>query len=172
MQQIVSFFWQMCLLRESPARLPSTPFTLGLIVACYLVIALVAVNVTRPSQTVPAVIGIVLTGMGVQAVLTYGLLAFKRIGSRFLATWSSLLGTNTIMLLILLPINLTLMNTEHETLTMFIDSVSWICLGWWLAIAGYILHKAADISILQGSALAFVMELLGVIVSVSLFPAS
>ena len=78
------------------------------------------------------------------------------------------MGTNAFMLLVLLPIHGILMNAEHDMLLVFADSLTWICLGWWLAIAGYIYHKAVDVSVLQGSCIAFLVELMGVIGAVNL----
>ena len=40
MLQIVNFFWQICLLRQSPEGLPSSKFSTGAILLAYLAIAL------------------------------------------------------------------------------------------------------------------------------------
>ena len=126
---ILGFFWQLCLLRSSPARLPQSVAALGIIIAAYCVVAIGVLGVTRPTHSLLAVIGIVFTGALVQGTLTYGLLAFKRQANRFFATWGALLGTNTIMLVILLPVNLTILNIEDESLKRVADSISWVCLG-------------------------------------------
>ncbi len=172
MQNIPLFFWQLCLLRESPDRIPATPFVLALVLAIYLVIALLAVTIGRPPLGFAGIIGTVIIGLIFPATFTWGLLAFKQATDRFVATYCALLGTNSIILVILVPVNLILLNSDNESLKLVADSVSWICLGWWLAIAGFIYHKATNISLIQGSAIAFVTELLGVITSVSLFPAA
>ena len=172
MQQISFFFWQLCLLRESPDRIPTTPFVLAFVLVVYLAIALIAVTIGQPALGLVGIVGTVIVGLIFPATVTWGLLAFKQATDRFVATYTALLGTNSIMLIILLPVNLILLNTDNESLKLLADSVSWICLGWWLAIAGFIYHKATNISLIQGSAIAFVSELLVVITSVSLFPAT
>jgi hypothetical protein len=170
MQQIVSFFWQMCLLRQNPENLPSNRFNVGLILFFYVVIALIAVALTRSTHSPLNIVGIVFIGVSIQATLTWSVLAFKKLTQRFTATWASLLGTNSFMLVILVPVNLLLLNTENQSLILLADSISWICLGWWLAIAGHIYHKAVNISLLQGSAIAFLTELLSVMATITLFP--
>lgn len=170
MQQIISFFWQMCLLREHPEHLHANSFTLGFILTFYTGTALIAVALARPNHPLITIVGIVVVGISIQASLTWAVLAFKKLANRFLATWASLLGTNAFMLVILVPFNLILLNSENEGLVLFADSVSWVCLGWWLAIAGHIYHKAINISLLQGSAIAFLTELLSVLTTVTLFP--
>lgn len=170
MLQIVNFFWQICLLRESPAGLPSSRFSTGAIFLAYLTIALGVVALTRPEQALSTVIGTVITGVSLQAGVTFLLLQFKGYLHRFNATWSALLGANTIMLLILLPFNFIILNSGNNTILMFADSATWVCLGWWLAIAGYIYHKSVEVSVFQGSVIAFVIEFISVIVAFNLFP--
>lgn len=172
MQQILFFFWQLCLLRESPENLPSSRFVVGLVIIAYLSIALIAVTLNQPNQTLFGIIGTVTLGVILQATFVWLLLAFKQVTHRFIATLASLLGANTLMLLILMPVNLTLLYTEGGSFNLFANSISWVCLGWWLAIAGSIYHNAINISLLQGSAIAFITELLALIVAFTLFPPS
>lgn len=170
MLQIVNFFWQLCLLRQSPEGLPSSRFSTGAIFIAYLAIALGVVALTRPDQPLLTVTGTITIGISLQAGVTLLLLQFKGYSHRFNATWSALLGTNAIMLLVLLPFNFIILNSESESILMFADSATWVCLGWWLAIAGYIYHKSMEVSILQGSVIAFLIEFIGVIIAFNLFP--
>ena len=170
MLKIVNFFWQICLLRQSPEGLPSSRFSTGAIFLVYLVIALGVVVLTRPDQSLSIATGTIVIGISLQAGVTFLLLQFKGYSHRFTATWSALLGANTIMLLILLPFNLIILNSDNNSILMFVDSATWVCLGWWLAIAGYIYHKSVEVSILQGSVIAFLIEFIGVIIAFNFFP--
>jgi hypothetical protein len=172
MQQILIFFWQLCLLRESPEKLPASPFVVRLVLVVYLSIALIAVTLNQPRQTLPAIIGTVIVGLIFQAVFIWSLLVFKRVTHRFTAALASLLGANTLMLLILMPVNFTLINTEGGALNLLASFISWVCLAWWLVIAGSIYRYAINISLIQGAAIAFVSELLAAIVTITLFPLS
>ena len=170
MLQIVNFFWQICLLRQSPEGLPSTRFSTGATFVTYLAITLVVAIITRPDQTLSTSIGTIAIGISLQAGVTLLLLQFKGYRYRFNATWSALLGANAIMLLILLPLNLIILNSDNNAILMFADSATWVCLGWWLAIAGYIYHKSVEISVFQGAVIAFLIEFIGVIIAFNLFP--
>jgi len=170
MLKIVNFFWQICLLRQSPEGLPSSGFSTGAIFVAYLVIALGVVLLTRPDQSLSIATATIAIGISLQAGVTFLLLQFKGYRHRFNATWSALLGANAIMLLILLPFNLIILNSDNSTILMFVDSATWVCLGWWLAIAGYIYHKSVEVSIFQGSVIAFLIEFIGVIIAFNLFP--
>lgn len=172
MQQILFYFWQLCLLRESPEKLPNNPFVVGIVVAAYLLIALFSVALSQSDQSLYGIVGSVVIALFLQAIFIWLLVVFKEVAYRFVATLAALLGTNTIMLLILLPVNLTLLNAENESLKLLANSFSWVCLGWWLAIAGSIYHKATNISVLQGAAVAFMTELLAAVATFTLFPTS
>ena len=169
MLQIVNFFWQLCLLRQSPEGLPSSRFSTGAIFLTYLGIALGIVVLTRPEQPLFTVTGTIAIGLSLQAGVTFLLLQFKGYCHRFNATWSALLGANAIMLLILLPFNFIILNSDNNGMLMFADSATWVCLGWWLAIAGYIYHKSVGVSVFQGSVIAFLIELMSVIIAFNLF---
>lgn len=171
MRQIVIYFWHMCLLKAGPQRLPATLPILALVCLIYFVVAAITVGVTRTGQDISGTLGVSFLGILMEGVIVWVLLAFKRVTGRFIPTMSALLGTNAIILLILLPLNFIIFQTEPESaLGIFAEVVSLLCLGWWLAIAGFILHHAINITIIQGAALIFAMELVTVMATRSLFP--
>jgi hypothetical protein len=170
MLSIVKYFWQVCLLRAGPDRLPTYPFVLGIVLAVYMLIAIIQTRIVRPDEGIFTMAAMVAVAVTVQGLATLALLAFKNHTRRFIPTLSALLGSYGFVVVIQLPFLLLLQRGEPESLRLLADSVTWICLGWWLAIAGHIYHNAVNISILQGSAFAFLTELLGVISVFSLFP--
>lgn len=170
MTSILSFFWQLCLLRSSPAQLPASNFATGIVFVIYVCIALTVISLIRPDQSFTIIASDIAIGMLVQVLVTLMLLSYKGFVTRFRATWSALMGTNAVMLLVLLPVHGILMNAEQKTLLVFADSLTWICLGWWLAIAGYIYHKSVNISVIQGSVIAFLVEFLAAIIAFNLIP--
>ena len=93
----------MCLLRKGPEGLPNSSFAIAAIFSVYLAIAITIVTLTRPEQSFPVILGTIAIGVFFQAAVTFSLLQFKGYRSRFLRTWAGLLGTNAIMLLVLLP---------------------------------------------------------------------
>lgn len=173
MGQIVIYFWQMCLLRSGPQKLPRSFTILAFIFVVYFLIAALTIGLTRPRQGIFSILGGALLGIMMEGGILWLLLLYKNVTWRFTATMSALLGTNAIILLILLPMNLILINAEAESTIVFLTEIaSLLCLGWWLAIAGSILHHAINISILQGAAIVFVMELVTVVATRSIFPVS
>ena len=95
---------------------------------------------------------------------------FKGVAARLPSVIGNLLGVSALLTCILLPINLTLLSAEPGIMRTLADSLTWVWLGWWLTVCGYVLSKSAQISIVQGALIAFMIELLGVLSSYSLFP--
>ena len=170
MLSITIYFWRMCLLRESPQTLPSSNFVTGFVLALYLPVAMIVSSLSRPAEKFDVTLIVVATSVLIQAFITVALTRFKGYPGRFRATWTALLGTNAFMLLLLLPFSLIIVNVENQTMKLFADSAWWVCFGWWLAIAGHIYHRAINISLLQGSAIAFLTEMLSVLVTLSIVP--
>jgi len=67
---------------------------------------------------------------------------------------------------------LVLLQSETEILVAIANALTWAWLGWWLSVSGFILSKSMHISIVQGALIAFVIELLSVITSFTLFPSN
>ena len=159
MQQIVMYFWQLCLLRASPERIPGNRSVLATIFVIYAFISLVTMLITEDTS-IMGMIAIVLVNVGVQAALVYLLLLFKQLQRRFIATLAALLGTTAIILLLLLPANVLFVNVDTPTMRVIAGGLFLFTFIWRLAISGAILSKAARISIIQGAAIMFGMELI------------
>ncbi|HAK51151.1 MAG TPA: hypothetical protein DCM54_04505 [Gammaproteobacteria bacterium] len=159
MLPILKYFWQMCLLRSGPDRIPSQPLILVLALIFYLLADVVGGSLARPSQSIASVLGIGLIDATIFGVVTFLLLSFMNLSGRFIATYTALLGTGIFMVVIQVPFIL-IRYTETSILMFFAESVALVCFGWWLVIIGHIYHRAANISILQGSAIGLVIMIL------------
>jgi hypothetical protein len=171
MLKIALYFWQMCLLRVGPEKVPANLPIVSMALGVYLVIAFISINVTRPSLTLGALVGSLLIGVLVEVGLVCSILWFKKFMGRVIPTLTSLFGTNAIILLFLMFINLFLMKSDVPALEMLAESAFWVIFFWWMAIVGFIFHRAMEISIFQGVAIAFTLELLTNLASQALFPA-
>jgi len=169
---ICRYFWQICLFREGPEKIPkSVPIALTLLLI-YLCVALTATSLINPEQTLSHAILAVGVGSGIEISFLFGLLIFKSVGTRFLSTLSALLGSNTLFLILLLPINLVLKQIDPGIGNTFFQTLWMLSFFWWLMIVGFIFHRAANISLLQGTILAFIIELLAILAITQLQPSS
>lgn len=170
MQQILTYFWQMCLLKEGPERLPTSWFVLSLTLVVYLTLALLSLVVTRSGDmTVPQMLGSAVSGILIEGVVVIALLAFKGVIPRFQATMAALLGANAVILILMLPLQMLLTQLDQSPVRVLLEVAFFASFLWWLAIAGFILHRAANVSILQGAAITFGVEILALTTTLSLF---
>ncbi|MDZ7685089.1 MAG: hypothetical protein U5O39_08880 [Gammaproteobacteria bacterium] len=170
MQYILKYFWQLCLLRSGPERLPATTFVLGFSFALYFIVALATNLLGRSDIGLFKAIAFIMIGVGVEAAILGALLGFKSAGYRFMQSMSALLGANSLILLLTLPISIALLSVESQTLRLFLDTAFLGIFIWWLTIAGFILHRAADISLALGIATAFGIEILVISTTYAAFP--
>ena len=167
---ILNYFWKICLFRTSPEKIPPSTILTAALLSIYTASAFIYLLSNEPASSVFSLLGKVIVGLLVEASIVYALLYFKRFQTRFLSTFCALLGCNIILFIILLPQNLLILNLAEGFIVEFVALLSLFCLIWWLTIAGFILQKSADISIIQGTMLAFIFELLGELSTSWLFP--
>ena len=167
MLQIISFFWRLCLLKEAPSKIPNSTFAALITFTIYLIIAFTILINTRPEQSYLKIFSSTIIGIIIQLSLTYLLLKFKNREYAFIPVVCSLLGTNAIMRLIVFPFNLTLLYAENSNLHLVANSFSLVCEVWWLGIAGFIYHKSADVSMIQGSCLALLIEIISFLTAIN-----
>jgi hypothetical protein len=84
---------------------------------------------------------------------------------RYLSTIGALLGTNALLLISLMPLELMAYSLEEGLLTDIFITLENIIFFWWLLIVGFLLNRSAGISILQGTMIAFLIELVVVIIT-------
>jgi hypothetical protein len=169
MQQILMYFWQMCLLKRGPEQLPGDWFPLGLTFAAYFLVALLSLLIGRGETTPIFVLGSIVIGVAIQTLIVASVLAFKRVGHRFPATMAALFGTNTVILVIMLPVTV-LLDIEETAIRPFAEALYLASFVWWLTIAGFVLHRGAGISLLQGIAIAFGSEMIVLSTTLTIFP--
>lgn len=169
MQAILLYFWQLCLLRESPERIPASPTLALWATLAYLVIGMISFAVSRDQLSVSTVFGVSFLSIAIESTALVALLAFKRHQQRFYPTLVAIFSCNSLLLIALLPVNYILATLEPGMTLEIVNTLSLISLFWWLTIVGFILKEAAGISIFQGIVLAFVIELLVAVAIRSLF---
>lgn len=89
--------------------------------------------------------------------------------SRGIQTFAAMLGAGTVMSVLLLPMELlaALGAMQSELLADLILVVIYV---WWLTIAGFILHRACNISHLQGSMFYLAAMLTSILLAAQLYP--
>lgn len=172
MQQILNYYWQLCLLRTGPEHAPSSHFALGATFLLFLSVSLLTILPGRDNTPIMQLLATPLIGVAIQAIVLYLLLVFTRLPHRFVASMTALLGANAVVLAITLPLSAYLAAFEEGALRFLVELLFLVAFVWWLAIAGFILHRAAGVSLLQGIVISFGVEMLAITTTFQLFPAN
>lgn len=158
MKAIVTLFWQICLLRQSPARVPANGPFLALVVLGNLACSIAVSVAFDGSPGLLTVANSILVGQATTALLVLGALTARGLGERFVTTITAWFGCDLIITAcfsVLLPIG--------TLLGQFALSIGLLAfLIWSVAVAGYILHKALTVQFAIG---------IGVAMGISVFSA-
>jgi len=173
MQSIISLFWNLCLLRTGPERMPTVGVFVGLVLLFNVVIStLVALSApAEPSLlqalSIPTVAAAVLAGS------TLLVLRLKNVGHRFTATITALLGADIVITALSWPLLLIADPTPGGPVSGF----DWLLIMaqlalvfWWVAIAGFIFSRALTVPMPQGVAVAVFVILASLMVTASVIP--
>lgn len=170
MWQIILYLWQICLLRVGPEKIPANWHFLAIFFSFYFLISGFSIITSRPDLNLFSGAVTIFIGSGVAAMTVFGLLSLKQVTNRFVPTMSAIFGTNSIILLPMIVTSAMMELVDAGTLRLLIDAVAWVLLGWWLTIVGSILSRAATISVLQGAMLAFLIEVISLLITLKIFP--
>lgn len=161
MKTIVNLFWQICLLRQTPARVPTDRWFVTFIVVANLVCS-VLVSVAFDSS--PGLLKIatgILVGQAVTAGLVYFCVAAKNLVARFVTTITALFGCDlliTACLALVFPVAGVLGPAA-------ISLVLLVFLIWSVVVAGFILHRALEVPMPLGIGISLGISLLSVTIS-------
>lgn len=170
MQNLLSFFWHICLFKAGPDRAPTSNQFLILILSAYFLISVSSLFIYRTQLTFFEIIASVIVAFLVEATCTWLLLFFKNVPDRFRATLVALIGCSSVLYLLMIPVGLLHLSIDSETIAMFVNTANLLFLVWWLVIAGFIFHRAINVSIFQGIALALAMNILSLAITITLIP--
>jgi hypothetical protein len=150
MKVVLQMFWRICLLRQSPAYVPTEGWFVAVVVVANLLISiLVSVSIDRDIDPLIVTTRIVVS-QATYACLVWLAAYLREHPGRFIGTLTALFGCDAIITAtfgVLVP-----MATALDTRVLNVLSVG--CLVWSLAVAGYILAQALSVRLGIGVLLA------------------
>ena len=156
MKPIFNLFWQICLLRQSPAHVPTHGWFVVLVVLANLLCS-VLISATLDSElALLRAITAIVVGQTTTAALIYLALALNNRGTRFLTTLTAIFGCDLIMTAcyaLVMPLS-----------GLWGETAGLVALGayvvWSVAVAGFILHRALDAPLAVGIGVAMAIALM------------
>jgi len=159
MKVVFQMFWRICLLRQSPAHVPTESwFVATVVVANLLTSVVVSIAIDQTISTIEVVTRVVV-GQATYACLLWLATYLREFPDRFAATLTALFGCDLLITAafgMLVPLLMSLLDEGA------ISVVSLAFMIWSLAVAGYILSQALAVRLGIGILLALGMSVLTV----------
>lgn len=161
MKTIFTLFWQICLLRQSPAYVPTYGWFVAVVVIANVVSSTLVATAFDNDTNVMRALTSIIVGQTTTAVAALLILSMRNVAARFVTTITALFGCDLIITAcagLLLPI-------ATQLGTMAVSLVFLAFLIWSVAVAGYIMHRALDVQLAIGVGVAMGMSLMSVMFS-------
>jgi len=161
MKDVLQMFWRICLLRQSPAHVPTQGWFVATVVVANLITSAVVSLAIDQNVTTLEVVTRVVVGQATYAGLVWLATYLREFPNRFAGTLTALFGCDliiTVMFGALVPIFLYL--GENALMILSLGYMVWS-----LSIAGYILAQALSVRVGIGILVALGMTVLTVATS-------
>jgi hypothetical protein len=161
MKTIFTLFWQICLLRQSPAYVPTYGWFVALVVIANVVSSVMVATAFDADTNLLQTLNSIIVGQTTTAVAVLLALTMRNMAARFVTTITALFGCDLIITAcagLLLPL-------ATQLGTMAVSLVFLAFLIWSVAVAGYIMHRALEVQLAIGVGVAMGMSLLSVMFS-------
>ena len=157
---LLQLFWNICLMREGPERVPTqTGFLASLLVLHLTLTTALSVAFGNTDGTLSLAAQVVNRAV-TAALLVWFALYVRELRQRFPATIGALFGTELLITLLLALVLMVMRSMEIDpTIPLRLLQL------WYLVIVGFIMHRALNISLGLGIAVALGIQLFSTIVS-------
>lgn len=161
MKTIFDLFWQICLLRRSPAYVPTYGWFVALVLVANLLSSTLVSLGFETEATLLQSLNAIIVGQTTTAALVLMALSIRNRAKRFVTTITAMFGCDLIITAcfgLVLPL-------ASQLGGMAVSLVFLAFLIWSVAVAGYILHRALDVQLAIGVAVAMGISLVSVMFS-------
>jgi len=161
MKAVVQLFWQMCLLRQSPDRVPTQNWFIVTVIGANIICSLALSLVIDSSAGALSVLTRLVVTQAVNAALVWLALFLRNYPARFPATITALFGCDlviTVCFSAMIP--LTGFVGEGGTTMIFLGFMIWS-----VTVAGFIMHRALSVPLGVGILIAVGMMVISVAAS-------
>ena len=159
MKAVFQLFWRICLLRQSPAHVPTQSWFVITVIAANLLTSVIVSVAADPAGDAMQIITRVVVGQTAYASLLWLATFLRQYPNRFPAALTALFGCDLLITAVfgsLFP----LLGSLFGTGALNLASTGFLL--WSLAVAGFILAEALSVQLLIGILLALGMTVLSV----------
>lgn len=162
MKPILAVFWNICLLRRGPELVPTHPLFVGaVVVADVLASFFVGLRFAGADITPMQIATSTFVSIATLAAATWTALTLRGVIGRFPATITALFGCDLLFTLLAF-ITVSLVGGINSPIMMGIGALIGV---WSIAVNGFILHRALNVTVFVGIFLAFSMATMAFVLS-------
>ena len=162
MKPILAVFWNICLLRRGPELVPTHPLFVGaVVVADVLASFFVGLRFAGADITPMQIATSTFVSIATLAAATWTALTLRGVIGRFPATITALFGCDLLFTLLAFA-TVSLVGGINSPVTMGVGALIGI---WSIAVNGFILHRALNVTVFVGIFLAFSMATMAFVLS-------
>ncbi len=163
MKAVISLFWHICLLRQSPAYVPTESWFIAVIIVANLLTSFIVSLSGGAELTAIELATLIVVSQAAFACLVWLACYLREVVNRFAGTLAALFGCDlllTVLFGVVTPIVMAIFAQAAPVL-------EWTYALWSLAVTGYILTQALNVRVAVGLLLALGMTVLKVAVAFS-----
>ncbi|RLU03905.1 MAG: hypothetical protein D9N11_01680 [Ketobacter sp.] len=154
LKPLLALFWQMCLFRRGPQDVPYSPVLLIVLVLVELALGAGIIMTVEPLYMEQQLLGVTVA-LGAWLVMVWGILRFKGLDSRYVQAMTACLGTDLLLSLIILPLQLYIVTGAGEGLLSTASRLALlVVLIWDILVKGWIYAGSMQLGRLQGNLLS------------------
>jgi len=161
MKTIFDLFWQICLLRKSPAYVPTYGWFVALVLVANVISSTLVTLGFGGDVSLLESLNSIMVGQTTTAGLVFLALSMRNLGARFVTTITAMFGCDLIITAcfgMVLPL-------ASQLGPMAVSLAFLAFLIWSVAVGGYILHRALDVQLAIGVGVAMGISLVSVMFS-------
>lgn len=170
LKPLFALFWQLCRFQKGPQDVPYSPVLLVLLVLAEMALALSAMWWLQNRYLAEQALGM-LVATGAWFVMVWGLLRFKGFGARYIQVMTACLGTDLVISVIVLPLQVFMVTQKPEGgLAAVMLMALMLAFVWDILVKGRIYRAALGLGRLQANLLSISIWILVLLLSDSFLP--
>lgn len=162
---LASLFWNICLMREGPERVPAHPLLIGLIIIGKIVLVLLIDAARGIDTNLLELATAAITWATVIGLLVALALRLRERLPRFSQTFGAIVGTDLVMHCLYGGLILALYLLSIEPSADLKQTFNILFQLWIIFIVGFIMHRALNLNIGLGIAIAFFISVFSIAIS-------
>ena len=170
MKPLLVLFWQLCLFRRGPEDVPYSQVLLAMLVLVELALGAAIILTVEPLYMEQQLLGVTVA-LAAWLAMVWGVLRFKGLGSRYVQAMTACLGTDLLLSVIILPLQIYIVTSASDAPLATASRLALLTvLIWDILVKGRIYAGSMQLGRLQGNLLSITIWVVVLLLSDMFIP--